>query len=86
MDLTQRPASLGGIEGALVGAEDGGMVWQAELEPERVASFLRVTAGGARLELRTEGGVTHAQVVRCWVDVGDAGLRLRIALSSVPVA
>ena len=86
MDLTQRPATLAGIEGALVRTEAYGVVWQAVLAPERVAAFLRTTAAGATLELRTDGGVTHAQVQRCWVEIGDGGLRLSIALSSVPTA
>lgn len=86
MDLTQRSATLEGLEGAIVGADDAGIVWQAELAPERVAAFLGSTAGGATLELRSDGGITHAQVVRCRVDVAGAALRLRVVLTAVAVA
>jgi len=38
------------------------------------------------LELRSESGVCHADVRRCWVDVGDSTLVLQVALQARPVA
>lgn len=86
MDLTERHATLEGIEGSLVGTAEDGWVWSAELPAERVASFLRRTAAGSNLRLESDGGVCHADVRRCWVDVGAGFLTLRVALEARPVA
>ena len=86
MDLTERPATLAGTEGVLIGTAEDGWVWRAELPPERAAAFLSGTAAGSVLELRSESGVCHADVRRCWVDVGERSLTLKVALQVRPVA
>lgn len=86
MDLTERPATLEGIDGVMVGTAENGWVWRAELPAERVAAFLEAQAAGTTLELRSEAGVCHADVRRCWVDVGDTALTLEVALEQRPLA
>lgn len=86
MDLTERPATLDGIDGVLGGSADDGLVWRAELPAAAAAAFLGRTAGGATLELHSDSGVCHADVRRCWVDVGDQGMTVHVALQTRPVA
>ncbi len=86
MDLTERPATLGGMEGVLVGTAEDGWVWRTEIPPGKLAAFLGGTAAGSVLELRSESGVCHADVRRCWVDVGEDAFTLRVALQARPVA
>lgn len=80
MDLTRRSASLDGIPGAVLGATEEGTVWQGALEPERCSSLLRASASGRAVELCSEGGRSRALVRRCWVDVDDGQLTLRVLL------
>jgi hypothetical protein len=86
MDLTERRATLAGIEGDLVGTAEDGWVWSAALPPERVLAFLHGSALGTSLRLESDGGVCQADVRRCWVDVGAGSLTLRVALEARPVA
>ncbi|MEJ2290830.1 MAG: hypothetical protein P8Y13_09860 [Deinococcales bacterium] len=86
MDLTERPATLGGMDGVLVGTAEDGWVWRTEIPAGQLASFLGTTAAGSVLELRSESGVCNADVRRCWVDVGEHALTLRVALQARPVA
>ena len=86
MDLTERRATLEGIDGVLVGTVDDGWVWSADLPAEQVAAFLKEQAGGRALELRSDAGVCRAEVLRCWVDVGQGSLTLKVALEQRPVA
>jgi len=86
MDLTERTATLEGIDGVLVGTAEDGWVWSAELPTDRVAVFLKEQAGGKALELKSDSGVCHADVRRCWVDVGQGFLTLKVALEPRPVA
>jgi len=74
------------MEGVLVGTAEDGWVWRTELPPGKLAAFLGGTAAGSVLELRSESGVCHADVRRCWVDVGDDAFTLRVALQARPVA
>jgi len=86
MDLTERPATLGGMDGVLIGTAEDGWVWRTEVPAGKLAAFLSDTAAGSVLELRSESGVCHADVRRCWVDVGEAAFTLRVALQPRPVA
>lgn len=86
MDLTERRATLEGIDGVLVGTAEDGWVWTAKLPPDRVAAFLQEQAGGRALALESEAGLCHADVRRCWVDVGEGVLTLNVALDQRPVA
>lgn len=80
MDLTRRSASLDGIPGAVLGATEEGTLWQGALEPARCSTLLRASASGRTVELCSEGARTRALVRRCWVDVEDDQLTLRVLL------
>lgn len=86
MDMQSKPATLHGIPGAIVGLSMSGTLWQGEVETEVLLGFLRDGAVGTSLELRSESGVTHARVQRCWVDAVPPTWRLRVALKEHAVA
>ena len=86
MELTDKRATLHGIEGAIVGACDAGTLWQADVDTGSLMLFLRDGAAGATLDLRSESGVTHARVQRCWVDAVPPNWRLRVVLEPHAVA
>lgn len=86
MDLTERTATLAGIDGTLDGTADDGLVWSAELPAAAAVAFLGGAAGGATLELRSDAGICHADVRRCWVDVAGQGLTVHVALTTRPLA
>ena len=86
MDLTERPATLDGMDGVLIGTAEDGWVWRTEIPAGQLAAFLGRTAAGSVLELDSESGVCHADVRRCWVVVGERALTLRVALQARPVA
>lgn len=86
MDLTGKRATLHGIDGAIIGVGDAGTVWQGDVDASSLVTFLRDGANGATLELRSESGIMHARIQRCWVDSVPPGWRLRVALEPHAVA
>ncbi len=86
MALLDKPATLHGIEGVLVGTLPAGTIWQAEVATDRLLAFLRDGAEGAILVLRSDAGVVRARVRRCWVESAAPRWRLRVALEAHALA
>lgn len=87
MEHTYHSATLAGVRGSIVGADETIIQWEVDLVPSELGAVIGKLSRPADLPMLTNRGMVSVRARRWWVWPGHDSVKVRIALeeSSAPL-
>lgn len=80
MDEAAIKATVAGVDGEIVGADEAGIHWEAEVPTEELTAFIARCSRGAELHVVVPEGRHRVMTRRWWVWPEESMVRVRLLL------